>query len=195
MFINQHLENISGCTRKGAAVLTGRHTRMQRRLAALALLALFLLSCNSRPAKPDGPSPGRSVPVADSLLAATDSMVLVMYNDPFSEDSLRYSRYYRQMSTTRTADLLTLRRQLQQPAGKSERPPACRNEGKIWLFSRGKVWQTVYFAFSRSNCQRVYLIKDGFFYDFPPASDMIALLSHTRNLLQHSGDQGLGSGR
>jgi hypothetical protein len=97
----------------------------------------------------------------DERLKEVDSLVLVYYKDPYGKDSLRYTRYYTQISLI--GDFSTLNSQLssfylQQDFRK------CRTEGKIWCFSKGKVFQTLYFATNCDTCCFTYLIKDGNFY-------------------------------
>lgn len=100
----------------------------------------------------------------DKRIMSTDSVVLVFFDDPFMQDSLRYTRFFRQYSTTSATDVKIIMDALKGNFEKRERPLPCRNEGKAWLFSQSKIFQTIYFAWNKNNCAFIYLIKDGFFY-------------------------------
>jgi|GEM_PF-699111 len=137
-------------------------------LSLIVVIALLLLSC----AEKDKKKTSEKMPAADSYtmtelderLTGADSAVFVFYTDPFTKDSLQYTRYYKQYSTTATAAIQSLQEALNGTFTKEERPKPCRNEGKAWIFSKNKIFQTVYFGWSKNNCSFIYLIKDGFFY-------------------------------
>jgi hypothetical protein len=103
----------------------------------------------------------------DERLIKADSLVLVFYKDPYGADSLRYTRFYTQISTTDAEDIELLQKQLAQKTEKQEKYRKCRGEGKIWCYSKGKIFQTLYFSTRCNDCCHVYLIKDGFFYYVP----------------------------
>src|SRR5687767_5058620 len=48
----------------------------------------------------------------DNRLEQTDSIVVVFYNDPYSADSLRYTRYYTQVTSTNVEDIAIMIEQL-----------------------------------------------------------------------------------
>lgn len=100
----------------------------------------------------------------DKRFALADSIVFVFFNDPFTADSIQYTRFYKQYPTTGTAGIKSLLTALDKPFVKHEKPRPCRNEGKAWIFSKNKIFQTVYFGWSKDNCAFIYMIKDGFFY-------------------------------
>ena len=100
----------------------------------------------------------------DKRFAAADSIVFVFFNDPFTADSIQYTRFYKQYTTTETAGIKSLLTALDKPFVKQEKPRPCRNEAKAWIFSKNKIFQTVYFGWSKDNCAFIYTIKDGFFY-------------------------------
>ena len=97
----------------------------------------------------------------DERLKEMDSLVLVFYKDPYGKDSLRYTRYYTQISLTGNFD--TLRTQLTSTYLQQDLRN-CRSEGKIWCFSKGKIFQTIYFSTKCEACCFTYLIRDGNFY-------------------------------
>jgi hypothetical protein len=99
----------------------------------------------------------------DNRLLDTDSVVLVYYDDPYDADSLRYTRYYKQVSVAGIDSLGALQKQLMATMKKGEKS-ACRGEGKIWCFSKGKIFQTLYFSTRCDDCCFIYLIRDGNFY-------------------------------
>lgn len=100
----------------------------------------------------------------DNRLVMADSLVFVFYKDPYGDDSLRYTRYFTQLSSTDTNDISLLKQNLKLPFTKFEKVKNCRSEGKIWCYEKGKIFQTVYFATRCDDCCFIYLIKDGFFF-------------------------------
>ena len=48
----------------------------------------------------------------DDRLKQADSLVVVFYNDPYGEDSLRYTRYYKQISLIVSSAIEVLQKQL-----------------------------------------------------------------------------------
>lgn len=99
----------------------------------------------------------------DERFELADSIVVVFYKDPYGPDSLRYTRYYTQASLTDEASIKNLKKQLGERYAREEKR-TCRGEGKIWCFSKGKIFQTVYFSTKCNDCCYLYLIKDGNFY-------------------------------
>ncbi|MBC7827038.1 MAG: hypothetical protein H7122_04785 [Chitinophagaceae bacterium] len=100
----------------------------------------------------------------DERLRSADSLVVVFYKHPYGADSLRYTRYYTQISVVGPVELELLQQQLKQKAIRLEKHRYCRGEGKVWCYSKGKIFQTLYFSTLCDNCCHVYLIKDGFFF-------------------------------
>ncbi len=100
----------------------------------------------------------------DDRLKQADSLVVVFYNDPYGDDSLRYTRYYKQVSLIESGAIEILQKQLSSPFKLQEKRNACRGEGKIWCFTNGKIFQTLYFSTRCEDCCYLYLIKDGNFY-------------------------------
>lgn len=97
----------------------------------------------------------------DERLLKADSLVLVFYKDPYGPDSLRYTRYYTQSSVVNGLDIF--KGQLSMEYSQQELRK-CRTEGKIWCFTEGKIFQTIYFSTKCQKCCFTYLIKDGSFY-------------------------------
>ncbi len=126
----------------------------------------------------------------DERMASADSLVMVWYDDPFTKDSLQYARYYQQLSTTRPDEISLFTEQLRQPVQTAEKPLPCRNEGKIWMFSRGKILQTVYFAYTKPGCTFLFFIKDGIFCYLEPSSSLMDLLRQKADSLKNKPDQG-----
>ena len=143
------------------------------------LISLVILTaCSER--KPNS-SPGKdgqqSGLMLDPRFNQADSLVVVFYKDPYGEDSLRYTRFYTQSAVTDTAGINILKAQLNSAIKKENQIRDCRNEGKIWCFSNGRVFQTIYFSTRCDDCCFVYLIRDGNFYYsslFPRFSDWLA---------------------
>ena len=103
----------------------------------------------------------------ESRFLTADSLVFVFYKDPYGEDSLRYTRYFTQMCSTDTTNIKLLLQNLAKPFVKFEKVKSCRSEGKIWCYSKGKIFQTVSFATRSNGCCYVYCIKDGYFFYTP----------------------------
>ncbi len=156
----------------------------------------LLTACHSRPRQPEQVSAPvaqdtlRSALQIDERLASADSLVMVFYNDPFTKDSMQYARYYQQLSTTRPYEIRLLTEQLQQPVQTAEKPLPCRNEGKIWIFSKDKIQQTVYFAYTKPGCSFLFFIKDGIFCYLAPTSALLTLLRQTADSLKNKPGQG-----
>jgi hypothetical protein len=114
-----------------------------------------------------------------------DSLVFVFYDDPFGEDSLRYTRFYTQYQTRDAAIIRELLKNTALPVTKFEKIKACRSEGKIWLFSKGKVFQTIYVGYTRESCRFLYLVKDGYFYYLQLGDELAGLLSRLKTLARN----------
>lgn len=131
------------------------------------ITAFTCISCND---------PGNKKSEANSFLRATngieldarlntaDSLVFVFYKNPFTSDSLRYTRYYTQYATTDTTNISLLLQNLKAPFTKLEKVKNCRSEGKVWCYAKGRIFQTIYFSTRCDNCCFIYIIRDGFFF-------------------------------
>lgn len=154
--------------------------------ASLFLIATAVLfSCTSKSKKKATENTAsNSLPqtglALDNRFGSADSLVFVFFNDPFTPDSLQYTRYYKQYSTTVPADIQSVLAALNSTFTKEERPRPCRNEGKAWIFSKNKIFQTVYFGWSKNNCAFIYLIKDGFFYYTDIKTAFISTLTNSK---------------
>jgi len=141
------------------------------RIFAVLFLTASICFCSCSPAaekstrtvKQEPALPHTGVDV-DARFEQADSTVFVFYDDPFTQDSLRYTRYYKQYESTASSYIKPMQAALQLPFTRLEKVKPCRSEGKLWVFAKGKVFQTVYFAFTKSGCAFIYFIKDGFFY-------------------------------
>lgn len=100
----------------------------------------------------------------DPRLSDADSLVFVFYKDPHGPDSLRYTRYYRQYSSTDSSMISLWQSFLQEKTTRYEKVKPCRSEGKIWCFSNGNIFQTIYYSAFNSDCNFLYIIKNGLFY-------------------------------
>jgi hypothetical protein len=140
-----------------------------RNVLLYCLLIASFVACNTSTKKAAEPASDTIKSMvtaidADERLAATDSAVVVFYSNPFGEDSIRYTRYYKQVAVTNILFLNLLKSSFQLRFTKLEKIKPCRSEGKLWLYNMGKVFQTVYFAYTKSGCAFLYFIKDGFMY-------------------------------
>jgi hypothetical protein len=149
-------------------IILYRMINAQRNLLFFYLILLVLYSCKSRQQQKVAtnstvPGPANIIEL-DTRLQQADSVVLIFYRDPFGPDSLRYTRFYSQYNDADSGIVFSLKRNLQQAFTRLEKIKDCRSEGKIWVFSKGKIFQTVYFAFQKPACKFLYVIKDGWFY-------------------------------
>ena len=133
--------------------------------------------------KPDNKAPFFETTLdIDERLKTADSLIVVFYKDPYGTDSLRYTRYYTQISIVGSNELDLLQQQLAQKTSRQEKFRNCRGEGKIWCYSYEKIFQTLYFSNRCDDCCHVYIIKDGFYYYTPIAESMIAWLDSIKPL-------------
>lgn len=118
----------------------------------------------------------------DERFKIMDSVVLVYYTNPYTKDSLQYTRYYKQVSLTDTTFINAINTGIDKSFEKLERPKPCRSEGKIWCFTKGKVFQTLYFSQHASACNFIYIIKDGMFYYTALDMQLSEQISHNKQL-------------
>ena len=119
----------------------------------------------------------------DARWKEIDSAVIVFYDEPYGQDSLRYARYYTQLSATEAPFLQVLAVQLDTTYTIRQTRDRCRGEGKIWCYRAGQVKQTLYFNVGGpSDCTFVYWIKDGQFYYTKP-KDVFAEWLHSHQSL------------
>ena len=135
------------------------------------LIIVSCISCSAPAIKQEDPNPFLTATTGvemDKRFLAADSLVFVFYKDPYGRDSLRYTRYYTQWSTTDSNDISLLIKNLTKPFTKFEKVKKCRSEGKVWCFSNGNIFQTVSFATQcSSSCCYIYFIRDGYFFYTP----------------------------
>lgn len=138
----------------------------------ICLLISLVWMCCTVPAKKQAePNPFLTATTGvemDKRFLKADSLVFVFYKDPYGKDSLRYTRYYTQWSTTDSNDISLLIKNLTKPFTKFEKVKNCRSEGKVWCFINGNIFQTVSFATQcSSSCCFIYFIRDGYFFYTP----------------------------
>ncbi len=141
----------------------------------ISTISIFLLfACNngndkSKPTQVPAREQGKTAELSsimqmDPRLQGADSLVFVFYKDPHGLDSLRYTRYYREFHTTDPLIIDLLQNNLANSSQRFEKVRPCRSEGKIWCFSKGEIFQTVYFSAQNQSCSFVYIIHHGQFY-------------------------------
>ena len=133
---------------------------------------------------------GQPISVLDPRVSGTDSMVFVFYTDPYTKDSLRYTRYYTSYHSKDTNHLSVLMKALQDDTERFSKPKPCRNEGKIWCFREGTVLQTIYFSTRQPGCHFIYFIKNGQFYFSSLPSSLEVLLGSLKKLAVEEPNQG-----
>lgn len=121
----------------------------------------------------------------DSILNKADSFVVVLYNNPFGDDSLRYTRSYKQVSAVDDSSFIIFNQQMRDSFTIQERNAACRTEGKIWVYGSDKIIQTVYFNTVTTGCSFVYLIKEGVFYYSKPTALFTDWILQLRPLIKY----------
>ena len=136
------------------------------------------------------PGEGSAILQLDERLKDTDSMVFVFYKDPHGKDSLRYTRYYSEYHSTDTGIIYLLKDNLKDSTQRLEKIKNCRSEGKIWCFTKGEVFQTIYFSAHNNNCSFVYIIKNGQFYYSDINDKLAAQLAALKPLAKESLNEG-----
>lgn len=142
---------------------------------SLFIITVYLFACNQRKQSEvghtsiatsveDNYNANTTILMLDERLNNVDSLVYVFYKDPLGRDSLRYTRYYKQYSTTDEKDIAILKMQVSQPTERFEKVKQCRSQGKIWCFAKGEIFQTLYFSDFGGDCSFTYFIKNGQFY-------------------------------
>lgn len=161
------------------------------KLLIVVLLLSVLYACKSntrnRVENKKGDADFTNVLDVDSRISSADSLVFVFYIDPFGEDSLRYTRFYTQYETRDPAIIRDIQKNAALPATKLEKIRRCRSEGKIWMYSKGKIFQTMYVGFSKDSCRFIYLVKDGFFYYMELEKQLPGLLNRLKLLARNPG--------
>ena len=111
------------------------------------ITAITAVSCNNNKVevKEKQPALVESTLDIDERLKEADSLVVVFYKDPYGTDSVRYTRFYTQISVVDASSLELLRQQLAEKVIKEEQYRKCRGEGKIWCFSNGKDLSNIIF--------------------------------------------------
>jgi hypothetical protein len=152
----------------------------------MMIAAVIFLSACTYDKKENGQSVESTIAIVpktgfelDGRFSEMDSAVFVFYDDPFGSDSLRYTRFYKQHGTSADSLIGPLAQALKLPFAKFEKVKPCRAEGKVWLFAKGKIFQTVYFSRGHGACSFMYVIKDGFFYYMDiqqPMIDQLAII-------------------
>ncbi len=146
-----------------------------KQITYLLIVAASLYACNQREKAKINPTTtamsvvdnytaNTTILMLDERLNGVDSLVYVFYKDPLGKDSLRYTRFYTEYATTDTTEISILKKQIQLPTERFEKVKKCRSEGKIWCYSNGKIFQTLYFSDFGGECSFMFFIKNGQFY-------------------------------
>ena len=141
----------------------------------LIIVTIGLVACNQRKQNNTTPiaitktvedmyTPNSTILMLDERLNNVDSVVFVFYKDPLGKDSLRYTRYYTQYSTSKTADFDIIKAQVKLPTERLEKVRKCRSQGKVWCYTKGEIFQTLYFSDFGGECSFMFFIKNGLFY-------------------------------
>ncbi len=137
-------------------------------LIKIYLLAGLLAGCGSNDTAnkilPETHLTPKKISDIEPRLQQFDSLTIMLYEDPFGSDAERYTRFYKIKSAIDSSNLYIIKAQLQSVFVKSDTLRNCRSEGKMYLFDKGKIKQTLYFAASPQACRHVYLIHEGAYY-------------------------------
>ena len=163
---------------------------MKNKYFTLFVCAILIAACNNTSNNNDSSVTAEvadtvqlvSISDLDPRLADADSVAILFYKDPHGTDSLRYTRYYTQYNSSNGNEINILKENLIDATVKLEKMKSCRSEGKMWVFKKGQIFQTIYFSSKDANCSFLYIIKDGFFYySAMPYSFAVTLKSWQRN--------------
>lgn len=99
-------------------------------------------------------------------LAEADSVNILFYTNPFTAEKERYTRFYTSYQTAADTVLPLLKANLAQPFVEDTLRD-CRSEGKMFVYRKGKVAQTIYFTTQSPACTHLYFINTGRYYYFP----------------------------
>lgn len=99
-------------------------------------------------------------------LAEADSISVLFYKRPFTDDKEQYTRFYTSYQSGSDTVIALLRANMAQPFTEDSLRD-CRSEGKMFVFSKGKVAQTIYFTTQSAQCTHLYFINTGRYYYFP----------------------------
>jgi hypothetical protein len=91
-------------------------------------------------------------------MAQTDSLELIYFRSP---DSPRYFTYLP------TTDKELIDALVKDVSGKVQPENQCMKEGKIYCFKKGEITNTIFFAYTASDCNVLRYIKNGKLYYFP----------------------------
>lgn len=157
---------------------------MPKTIIALLVLVMGLLSCRSNNSRQQQQAAQSS---SDSLILITtgtqlvpafssvDSLLFMFYHDPYGKDSTRYTRYYRQIGSADSSVTSVLMDILATPF-REDSLRACRSEGKLYCFAKGRPVQTIYFSRQNDQCLHLYFIHEARYYYFKPNNAWYALL-------------------
>lgn len=138
----------------------------------LLLVACMLFACQSnQPTNVAKTAKDSTVLITTGLglepdLATADSISILFYKHPFTDDKEQYTRFYTSYQTTTDTLLALLKENMSQPFTEDSLRD-CRSEGKMYVFSKGQVAQTIYFTTQSPQCTHLYFINTGRYYYFP----------------------------
>jgi hypothetical protein len=102
-------------------------------------------------------------------MAQTDSLELIYFRSP---DSPRFFTYMPVTDKELISALVT------DVSGKIQPENQCIKEGKIYCFKKGEIFNTIFFAYTASDCNVLRYIKNGKLYYFPLSDALSKKLGH-----------------
>jgi len=115
----------------------------------------------------------------ESKLWEADSLQILYYDNP-DGDSLRYTRFFTYTTTTDTANIKQLLKEMEQPFEYRHDVRKCRSEGKIYFFNGENPLKTLYFSTRGDSCSYLYYISDGMFHYFPLSNETVSFLKQNK---------------
>jgi hypothetical protein len=128
---------------------------------SLMLLLLFALACKQKPTGLD------KMPLMGSL----DSVEVLYFKEPGND---RFFTYYpttdKKLVTSLVQDISVIPMEGKQ----------CSKEGKIYCFSKGSVFNTIYFS-TNQDCRQLRFIVNGNLYQFPMSEKTYRMLTEIKS--------------
>lgn len=140
--------------------------------ALLLLIVCSLVACQSnQPTNAATTAKDSTVLITTGItlepgLATADSISILFYKHPFTDDKEQYTRFYTSYTTGSDTVLALLKQNMAQPFTEDSLRD-CRSEGKMFVYNNGKVAQTIYFTTQAPQCTHLYFINTGRYYYFP----------------------------
>ncbi len=128
---------------------------------SLMLLLLIAFACKQKPSGLD----------IMPLMRSMDSVEVLFFKEPGND---RYFTYY---PTTEKSLIEALKEDISVSSVPGEQ---CSKNGKIYCFSKGSVFNTIYFS-TEENCRQLRFIVNGNLYQFPMSDETNKILTEYKS--------------